>query len=194
MSSHPKAPWNTYNSKWGWYTSFPAWTAGCLKTDWMPYGGRPMVVEVQRGAVATPAEGRQNIELLPNATGVVCQTVDVAPGAKYRLSFYYGRLQTYAWRNEQAGQFTKFETKLDAIARDGATPAPFEADPARAGVYPRDPQGFTRLVTADTEPQASQWQRYEAEVTVSLSNCFVFVSVFVILGVAWRFCCVLGLV
>lgn len=45
-------------------------------------------------------EGKQNIELLPNATGVVCQTVDVAPGATYKLSFYYGRLQTFAWRNQ----------------------------------------------------------------------------------------------
>ena len=173
-SAPPKAPWNTYNSKWGWYTALPGWTANCLKTDWMPYGGRPMVFEVQRGAVATPAEGRQNVELLPNATGVVCQTVDVTPGARYKLSFQYGRLQTYAWRNEYAGQMVKFETAMDVLARDASAPAPLEAaagdavKASRVGPYPKDGQGFSKVTTADTLTHGgAQWQRYEAEVTVS---------------------------
>jgi hypothetical protein len=34
----------------------------------------------------------------------------------------------------------KFETKLDALARDGARPAPFEAEPRRPGPYPQDSQ------------------------------------------------------
>ena len=48
-----------------------------------------------------PLPTLQNLELLPNATGVACQTVNVVPGAKYRLTFMYGRLETYAWRNER---------------------------------------------------------------------------------------------
>jgi len=165
----PKAPFNTYNSKWGWYTSIPGgWGFSCLRTDWGPV----RVLEIQHGAVASPAEGLQNLELLPNATGVACQTVDVTPGAKYKLSFYYGRLQTYAWRNEYAGQFVKFETTMDALARDGSKPAPNEANPNGPAPYPKDTQGFARLVTADTRKQGSQWQRYEAEVTVRYRSLF----------------------
>jgi hypothetical protein len=161
----PKAPWNTYNSKWGWYNQpFPGgWTYNCLRVDWGP----PRVLEIQRGAVASPAEGMQNLELLPNATGVACQTVDVTPGQTYKLSFYYGRLQTYAWRNEQQGQFIKFETTMDALARDASKPAPAEVQYAGGSPYPKDGQGFTKLVSADTRQQGSQWQRYEATVTVS---------------------------
>lgn len=162
IARFPKAPWNTYNSKWGWYTSIPGgWSYNCLRVDWGP----PKVLELQRGAVATAPEGIQNLELLPNATGVACQTVSVEPGAKYKLSFYYGRLQTYAWRNEYRGQFIKFETTMDAIARDGATPAPAEIDPKGGAPYPKDRQGFMVVATADTRNHASQWQRYEAELT-----------------------------
>lgn len=156
----PKAPYNTYNSKWGWYISIPGWTWNCLRTDWGPV----RVFELQRGAVASPAEGMQNAELLPNATGVVCQTLDVIPGQKYKLSFYYGRLQTYAWRDQYAGQFVKFETTMDALARDASTQTPMERG-VKTAPYPADKQGFDTLVTADTRKQASQWQRYEAEVT-----------------------------
>jgi hypothetical protein len=105
---------------------------------------------MQRGAVATAPEGMQNLELLPNATGVACQTVSVEAGAKYKLSFYYGRLETYAWRNEYKGQFVKFETSMDAVARDGGSPAPAEINFSQGGVYPQegmkgpsDRQGFT---------------------------------------------------
>lgn len=141
VARFPKAPYNTYNSKWGWYISIPGgpregggsvcrrcarggsnkvavrrlraatnrtpapnlvhstsqarstpnatprphapppgWTWNCLRTDWGPV----RVFELQHGAVASPAEGKQNAELLPNATGVVCQTINVTPGQKYR--------------------------------------------------------------------------------------------------------------
>ncbi|GBF92214.1 hypothetical protein Rsub_05296 [Raphidocelis subcapitata] len=165
VEKYPKAPYNTYNSKWGWYISIPGWSWNCLRTDWPQ-----RVLEMQRGAVATAPEGMQNLELLPNATGVACQTVDVQPGAKYKLSFMYGRLETYAWRDQYAGQFTKFETMMDALARDGATPAPAEVNFSSGGAYPQtgksgDRQGFEVLVTADTRKHASQWQKYEASVT-----------------------------
>jgi hypothetical protein len=115
-----------------------------VRTDWPQ-----RVLEMQRGAVATAPEGMQNLELLPNATGVACQTVSVEPGAKYKLSFYYGRLETYAWRNEYKGQFVKFETSMDALARDGGSPAPAEVNFSQGAPYPQegmkgpsDRQGF----------------------------------------------------
>lgn len=154
----PKAPWNHYNNGWGWFTSVPGWTWTCLRTDWGPV----RALEIQRRAVATSPEGMQNLELLPNATGVACQTVTVEPGATYRLSFYYGRLMTYAWRNQYQGQFIKFETKMDAIYRDGSYKSPLEAGQSKGAPYPQDSQGFTRLATADTTQQGEQWQRYEA--------------------------------
>ena len=59
------------------------------------------------------------------------------PGAKYRLSFYYGRLQTYAWRNEDKGKFIKFETTMDAIARDAAQQSPMEKGQKTGAPYPQ---------------------------------------------------------
>jgi hypothetical protein len=93
------------------------------------------------------------------------------PNPRSPPSFYYGRLETYAWRDQYAGQFTKFETMMDALARDGGTPAPAEVNFSSGGHYPQtgksgDRQGFEVLVTADTRKQAGQWQRYEATVTV----------------------------
>ena len=52
-------------------------------------------IEVARGALATPLEGKQYGELLPNATGNYCQDVQLQKGAQYRLTYYYGRLMTY---------------------------------------------------------------------------------------------------
>lgn len=52
-------------------------------------------IEVGRGALATPIEGRQYGELLPNATGNYCQDIKLQKGAQYKLSYYYGRLMTF---------------------------------------------------------------------------------------------------
>lgn len=52
-------------------------------------------IEVGRGALATPIEGKQYGELLPNATGNYCQDIKLQKGAQYRLSYFYGRLMTY---------------------------------------------------------------------------------------------------
>jgi hypothetical protein len=111
----------------------------------------------------------QNLELLPNATGVACQTVSLQPGASYKLSFQYGRLMTYAWRNADKGKFIKFETTADAIYRDATTKAPAE-EGAKGKPYPQDAQGFTKLVTADTRQQKEQWQRYEATFKASAAG------------------------
>ncbi|KAI8472213.1 MAG: hypothetical protein J3K34DRAFT_519969 [Monoraphidium minutum] len=162
---YPKAPYNTYNKGWGWYVAIPGWSWNCLRVDWMP-----KVLELQRKAVATAPEGMQNLEMLPNATGVACQTVNVAPGATYRLSFYYGRLETGrqpGLTRGRRGQFIKFETTLDALYRDGSTKAPLEKG-VKTKPYPQDSQargagggGFSKILTADTRTHAKQWQKYE---------------------------------
>ena len=53
-------------------------------------------VSHQQKACCTPPAGMQYGELLPNATGNYCQDVKVKRGQRYKLSFQYGRLMTYA--------------------------------------------------------------------------------------------------
>jgi hypothetical protein len=124
--------------------------------DW-----QPNKMELQRGAVATAPSGKQNLELLPNATGIACQDVRTVKGARYRLSFYYGLLRTTAWRPPYVGQVVAFHTKAAAAVRDAGYAPPRGG--AKPGVFPKDAQGFEVLVEADTSKQASQWQRYEVE-------------------------------
>ncbi|KIZ03157.1 hypothetical protein MNEG_4803 [Monoraphidium neglectum] len=109
------------NSCWGWYygKSVPGWYVvrpdgqRCVTVDWMGDG----VIEVARAALTRPVEGRQYGELLPNATGAYCQDVAVTKGAKYKLSWWYGRLVAKAptdGKNFKKGDMTVFWTSADA--------------------------------------------------------------------------------
>lgn len=50
-------------------------------------------IEIGRGALATPVQGKQYAELLPNGTGNYCQDVKLVKGQTYKLSYYYGAAQ-----------------------------------------------------------------------------------------------------
>lgn len=157
--------WNegSSNSKWGWYRHrIDGWYTTrpdgkpCVVVDWpKPH------IEIAHGALATPVEGRQYGELLPNATGNYCQDVKVVQGAAYRLSYYYGRLMT---TDKHTRQFTAYETAVDVAIRPAAyVPA------AGASRWPGDKQGFTQVSYADTAQQwgqhKTQWVKHEATFT-----------------------------
>lgn len=61
----------------------------------LPHIQKQSYIELGRGNMATPIEGRQYAELLPNATGNYCQDIKLQKGARYRLSYFYGREMTY---------------------------------------------------------------------------------------------------
>ncbi|KAF8060103.1 hypothetical protein HT031_005042 [Scenedesmus sp. PABB004] len=148
--------WGWYRNKIkGWYTTRPDGRGPCVKVDWQrPY------IEVARGALATPIEGQQYGELLPNATGNYCQDIRLVKGQTYKLSFYYGRLMTYA---KGTKNFTVYPTAIDVAIR------PVAAVPASSGIWPKDRQGYTLLASADTEEQfaahGKQWWQYTATFT-----------------------------
>jgi hypothetical protein len=148
-------PDKSSNSRWGWYLSntVPGWytwrpdNQPCVRVDWQ---GR--YIEIGRNALATAVEGMQYGELLPNATGNYCQDVTVAKGQRYTLSYFYGRLMTYA---KDTRKFTNFETSIDVAVR----PAAYK--PGGGGKWPADKQGFQVISSADTEKHGDkQWVRY----------------------------------
>eukprot|EP00878_Enallax_costatus_P005008 GHUV01005267.1.p1 GENE.GHUV01005267.1~~GHUV01005267.1.p1 ORF type:complete len:246 (+),score=37.75 GHUV01005267.1:194-931(+) len=151
----------TANSRWGWYKAIPGWYTTrpdglpCVKVDW-----QSKYIEIARGALATPAEGKQYGELLPNGTGNYCQDLQLQKGARYKLSYYYGRLMTHS--NHGTGAFEVFPTAVNVAIR----PSDYKPS-ASSGIWPHDRQGYTQISAADTEVQweqyKKQWVRYEAE-------------------------------
>jgi hypothetical protein len=150
------------NSRWGWYKKIPGWYTTrpdggpCVKVDWQkPY------MEVVRGALASPVEGKQYGELLPNGTGNYCQDLALQKGAQYKLSYYYGRLMTYA---KGTSTFTVYPTAVNVAIR----PTDFKPNP-NSGKWPEDKQGYTQISAADTEEQyakyKTQWVKHEATFT-----------------------------
>lgn len=160
----------TSNSKWGWYDKIPGWytarpdgLSNCVKTDWCGTclaTGKPYF-EIWRGALATPAEGKQYGELLPNATGNYCQDVKLQKGAQYKLSYYYGRLMNF----QQGGKRINLDTAVDVAMR----PASYKPDQAAQGAWPSDKQGYTVISQADTADNwakhQKQWVKHETTFT-----------------------------
>ncbi|KAF6250062.1 hypothetical protein COO60DRAFT_1706247 [Scenedesmus sp. NREL 46B-D3] len=125
-------------------------------------------IEISRGALATPAVGKQYAELLPNATGNYCQDVQLQQGARYRLTYFYGRLMTLTEGKNQGthgtGKMTAFDTAVDVAIR------PSSYKPSATGApWPKDTQGYTKVDHADTQEDYSrsnrQWNRHQVEFT-----------------------------
>lgn len=160
----------TSNSKWGWYEEIPGWYTArpdgqghCVKTDWCGtclVTGKPYI-EVGRGALATPIEGKQYGELLPNATGNYCQDIKLQKGAQYKLSYYYGRLMTF---KKGTGKWTTFDTAVDVAIRDAG-----HKPDVNAKAWPGDKQGYSLISQADTADNWAkhnkQWVKHETTFT-----------------------------
>jgi hypothetical protein len=172
----------TSNKKWGWYKKIPGWYTTrpdglpCVRVDWQkPY------IEVGRGALATPLEGKQYGELLPNGTGNYCQDLKLMKGAQYKLTFYYGRLMTFS---KTTKQFTAYDTSVDVVIRPTnyvISPSNYNDFMKATKPWPKDTQGFTVIAQADTavqyEKYKKQWVQYTAtfmapadEVTLAFIN------------------------
>eukprot|EP00877_Chromochloris_zofingiensis_P009377 jgi/Chrzof1/4693/Cz14g23030.t1 len=138
--------------KWGFWTTIPGWYNTCMKV-----AKQSPFYEIHNNNMETAPEGVQSAEMLPDGTGIYCQDINVQKGARYELSFYYGRLQTVGWNGDIKGKFTVFQTAAVAVYRD-ATLKP----PANPKEYPGDAQGYTVLIRADTKTQKGLWQKYSA--------------------------------
>ncbi|WIA21550.1 hypothetical protein OEZ85_000746 [Tetradesmus obliquus] len=161
------------NNRWGWYLSdkVPGWYTTrpdglpCARTDWMQ---KKMYIEIARGALATPAVNKQYAELLPNATGNYCQDVQLQQGARYRLTYFYGRLMTKTEGKDRGthgtGQMTAFDTAVDVAIR------PSSYQPSATGApWPKDTQGYNKIDNADTledwSRSSRQWTKHQVEFT-----------------------------
>lgn len=142
--------------KWGVYRSLPGWKSSCLKI-----ARQSKYLELHRNAVETCPEGAQCMPLLLDATGVACQDLVLQKGARYKLSLYYGRIETKLWKGPNQGQFARLNTAAVALLRDSHFTKP------SAGTYPGDRQSFTTLITMDTRKQQETWQQYSATFTAS---------------------------
>lgn len=172
LRSGPTFVWEkNANPSWGWYTEIPGWYTTrpdglpCARVDWQ---NKIWKIEVARGALATPVEGKQYGELLPNNTGNYCQELKLAQGAKYKLSYYYGRLMTYGsdkgTHGVGSGTFTAFDSAVDVAIR----PSSYQPS-AAAGIWPKDRQGYSVISSADSLQQwnatGKQWVQHSVEFT-----------------------------